>query len=83
MADEFDQLSPEDRSKLEGLEVEYRRDGRVAFDRFAEKEPVAYFRILAALEPKQVRAALEDALIEAGLTNADVRALAEKAKYKH
>ena len=30
-----------------------------------------------------IRAALEDALIEAGLTNADVRALAEKAKYEH
>jgi hypothetical protein len=83
MGDESSKLSDEDKAKLDALEIEWRRDGRAAFERFAEKDPVAYFRIIAAINPKAARAAIEDALIEGGLTNADIRALAEKATYKN
>jgi hypothetical protein len=55
------------------------RDGKAALDRFAEREPTLYVRLVAILHPELVRRAVEDHLLDEGLTTADLRALYEKA----
>jgi hypothetical protein len=77
--DKFAKLSVEDRAKLALLEQEWERDGDIAFERFAKKDPIAWLHILECLDPKAIRDAIENALIGEGLTNADLRAMLEKA----
>jgi hypothetical protein len=79
MDDDFSELSAEDRAKLALLEKEWEREGDAAILRFFEKESVTSFRLMALLNPKAARRSLENALIDAGLTNADLRAMLEKA----
>ena len=77
--DEFSKLSAEDRAKLALLEQELERDGDIAIERFAENDPAFMLRILECFNPRAVRDATENHLIDEGLTNADFRALFEKA----
>jgi hypothetical protein len=79
MDDDFPELSAEDQAKLALLKKEWEREGAAAIRRFFEKEPITSFRLMALLDPKAARRSLENALIDAGLTNADLRAMLEKA----
>jgi hypothetical protein len=79
MADKFDTLSPEDQAKFALLEAEWERDGDIVFDRLGETDPAFYLRLVALTRPKAVHDALENALIDAGWTNAEIRAMLEKA----
>ena len=81
--DFFSELSEQDRENLKAYEAEWERDGDVAFERWEKHRFLAHFRIVAALNPKLMREELEEGLIDAGLTRADMRALLEKAKTKH
>jgi hypothetical protein len=83
MDDEFSKLSPEDQAKLKALQAEWERDGQAAFDRVREADPVFFFRVMAAINPRAARKALEDAAIDAGLTDADIREMLAKALSKH
>jgi hypothetical protein len=77
--DEFAKLSAEDRAKLALLEQEFERDGDVAIERFAEKEPIAMGHIIECLKPGAIKRAIEKHLINEGLTNAEFREMLEKA----
>jgi hypothetical protein len=77
--DDFSKLSTEDQAKLALLEEEWERDGNAAIDRFFEKEPLTALRVMTILDPKAVSRALENVLIDKGLTNAEMRARCEKA----
>jgi hypothetical protein len=55
------------------------RIGNSAFEQMKDKDLVIYIRLVALYHPKAVRDALEHAMIDAGLTNADLRAMREKA----
>jgi hypothetical protein len=77
--DEFANLSAEDRAKLALLEQEFERDGYTAIERFRENDPIFCLRVMECLNPKAVRDAIENALIDEGLTNADLQAMLEKA----
>ena len=77
--DEFAKLSAEDRAKLALLEQEFERDGYSAIGRFAENDPIAMLKIAECLNPTAVREAIENAVIDEGLTHADIRAMLEKA----
>jgi hypothetical protein len=79
MADKFDTLSPEDQAKLALLRAELERDGDIVFDRLSETDPAFYLRLVALDRPKAVYDAIEDAVIDAGWTNAEVQAMLEKA----
>jgi hypothetical protein len=81
--DELAELSPADQAKLAALEAEWERDGQAAFRRVAENDPIFYLRLLELFHPQDVRKAVEDAVIDAGLTNADIRQMLENAKQKH
>jgi hypothetical protein len=81
--DELSKLSPADQEKLAALQVEWGRDGDAALHRLAEKDPVFYLRLLELYHPKAVRRAVENALIDAGLTNSDIQKMLENAKTKH
>jgi hypothetical protein len=83
MADIIEQLSPEDQKIFRALLADYERDGPAAFRKLAETNPITYVHILAAIDPKAVRDAVEDALIDAGLTNDDVRRMLAEAQNKH
>jgi len=63
---------PKIRQSWHCSEQEFERDGGSAIKRLAEKDPLFYFRIMECLNPKAVRDAIEDAVIDAGLTNADI-----------
>jgi hypothetical protein len=77
--DEFSKLSQEDQAKLALLEAEWERDGDIVFERWGEKDPVFMLRLIAQDQPKAVDDAVENAVIDAGWTNADIRATLEKA----
>jgi len=77
--DEFSKLSAEDRAKLALLEREFERDGDIAIERFAENDPAFMLRILECFNPRAVRDAIENLVLDEGLTNADIRAMLEKA----
>jgi hypothetical protein len=81
--DLFVKLSSADRAKLAAVQVEWKRDGATALSRFREADPATYLRIMDAINPRAVREALEEALVDAGLTNTDIRAMAAKARHKH
>jgi hypothetical protein len=83
MADEFSKLSVADRAKYEALRAEWERDGQAAFDRLRETDPIFYLRLIECINPKAVREAVEDAAIDAGLTNADIREMLARALSKH
>jgi hypothetical protein len=83
MNDKPSKLSAGDRAKLDAVANDWARDGRKAIGRFAEADPLAYFRIVAALHPRMVAKDLENDLLNEGLTNADVRAMAAKAVTRH
>jgi hypothetical protein len=82
MADAWDRLSPKDQAKLRALQIEWDRDGLAALERFMEREPTTYLRIIALFNPKAVRDAIEDAVIDAGLTDTDILAMLEKSRWK-
>ena len=71
VTDTFDKLSPRDRANLKALREEWEHDGPLGLRHFGERHPIAYLRIMHTIAPDAVCAALEDALIEAGLTNAE------------
>jgi hypothetical protein len=77
--DEFSKLSTEDQAKLALLEEEFERDGKIAIERLAESDPGLYVRVVELFRPEAVRRAFEDGVIDAGWTNADIRAMLEKA----
>jgi hypothetical protein len=79
VADKFDSLSPEDQAKLALLEADWEREGNVVFERWGEKDPVFMLRLFAQDRPKAVYDAVENAVIDAGWTRADIQALLEKA----
>jgi hypothetical protein len=61
------------------LEAEYERDGKIALKRLGESDPLLYLRLVGLFKLEAVRRAIEDAVIDAGLTNADIQAMLEKA----
>ena len=77
--DEFSKLPPGDQAKLALLEAEYERDGKIALKRLGESDPLLYLRLVGLFKLEAVRRAIEDAVIDAGLTNADIQAMLEKA----
>jgi hypothetical protein len=77
--DEFSRLSAEDRAKLALLEQEFERDGDIALERFAQNDPGFMLNLLECINPRAVRDAIENHLIDEGLTNAEFRALFENA----
>ncbi len=79
MSDKFDSLSPEDQAKLALLEADWEREGNVVFERWGEKDPVFMLRLFAQDRPKAVYDAVENAVIDAGWTRADIQAMLEKA----
>ena len=81
--DEFAKLSPADQKKLEKLEAELEREGDIALERAGQEDPVFVLRLIALFRPEAVRRAVENAVIDSGLTNADIRQIIENAKYKH
>ena len=42
-----------------------------------------YFAVIDKIDPHAVRHAIEEALVEMGATNADVRRWGERARWKH
>jgi hypothetical protein len=80
---EFAKLSPADQKKLEQFEADWEREGHIAFDRWGQKDPGFVLRLVELFRPEAVRRAVEDEVIDAGLTNADISRMLEKAKYKH
>ena len=87
MRDEFDDLSASDRRHLYAMHDAWWRGGEVALaaalERFATRYPDAYVRIWKVLDPRAVRAAVEDALIDAGLTNAELHAMSANAMQRN
>jgi hypothetical protein len=83
MNNKLSKLSADDRAKLDALVNDCARDGRKAIRRFAEADPLAYVRIAAALQPRLVAKHVEDDLLDTGLTNADLRAMAANAMSRH
>ena len=83
MSNKLSKLSADDRAKLDALMNDCARDGREAIRRFAEADPLAYLQIAAALQPRLVAKHIEDDLLDRGLTNADLRAMAAKAMSRH
>jgi hypothetical protein len=81
--DVFSELSEQDRENLAVYEAEWKRDGDAAFERWEERRFIDHFRIVAALNPRLMRRALEESLIDAGLTIAEIRTMLEKARTKH
>jgi hypothetical protein len=71
--------SDEDKAKLEAVEAEWERDGQIALERLAERDPGFFLQILMLLFPHEVRKTLENILIDQGLTDADVRAMFKRA----
>jgi hypothetical protein len=81
---EQSELTDADRAKLKALEAAWKRDGRVAFDRLRESDFLGYFRIVASLNPKAMREALEEEILNLGMTNREFLAMArKKAQQKH
>jgi hypothetical protein len=85
MADTLLELSSEDLAKSDRLREAFKKGGPKALDaalkRLEKTDELAYCRImLAAGDPKEVRDLLEEALIDHGLTVADLRAMAAQAK---
>jgi hypothetical protein len=80
MADKFDALSPEDQAKLALLEADWEREGDIVFERWGEKDPAFMLKLYAQDRPQAVYDAIENAVIDAGWTNADIRAMLEKAQ---
>ena len=71
--------SDEDKAKLKAFKAEWERDGDIAFKRLAEKDPVFYVWMAALFIPHAVYRTLENRWIDEGLTDADVRAMLERA----
>ena len=65
---ELSELAEGDQAKIDILEAEWKRDGTAAFDHLRDNDFLAYFRIIAALTPKAIGAALEQELLETGMT---------------
>jgi hypothetical protein len=65
---DLSELAEADQAKLDILEAEWKRDGTAAFDHLRDNDFLAYFRIIAALTPKAIGAALEEGLLETGMT---------------
>lgn len=80
---EFAKLSAADQKKLEKFEADWERDGRIAFEHWGQKDPGFVLRLVELFRPEAVRRAVEDAVLDAGLTDADIRRLVESAKCKH
>jgi hypothetical protein len=51
-------------------------------EKLSEEEMIAYWNIMHKIDPKWVRHAFEEALIDDGLTNSDVLRLLERAKQR-
>jgi hypothetical protein len=80
---ELAKLSPADQKKLEQFEADWERDGNIAFERWGQKDPGFVLRLVDLFRTEAVRQAVEGAVIDAGLTDADIRQMIENAKYKH
>jgi hypothetical protein len=72
--------SDEDKRKLNVLEAEFERDGRIALERMRDEDPVFFVQLMVVLVPHVVREMLENVLISEGLTNADVYAKLKKMR---
>ncbi len=78
------ELTEADWVKLRALEAAWKRDGAAAFDRMQESDLVGYFRIITSLNPRAAREAIEDGLLDMGMTNREFLSMARKnARQKH
>ena len=81
---ELSELTEADWKKLKDLEVEWKRTGDAAFEALWERDFLGYFRIVASLNPKAMREALEEEILDLGMTNREARdMLLKKARQKH
>jgi hypothetical protein len=78
------ELTEADWVKVSALEVAWKRDGDVAFDRLRESDFLGFFRIVAALNPRAMREALENGILDLGMTNREfLEECWKNAKHKH
>ncbi len=81
---ELSELTETDWAKLKALEAAWKCDGGAAFDRLMDSDFYAYFRIVASLNPKAMRKALEEQLLNTGMTNREYLAMCrKKARQNH
>ena len=76
-------LSQSDKRTLLDLKLEYERDGFGAFERLRERDFIAYCRIIAAIVPEEFGKALNDTLLDAGLTYEDFQQMVREEKARH
>jgi hypothetical protein len=78
------ELKEEDWGKLEALQAAWKADGDIAFKRMWESDFIGYARVVAALNPRAMREALEAEILERGMTNREFLASClEKARQIH
>jgi hypothetical protein len=63
------ELTEGDWVKFRALEIAWKSQGDVAFDRLRESDFPGFFRIVAALNPMAMREALEAEILDRGMTN--------------
>jgi hypothetical protein len=81
---EQSELTDADWVKLKALEAAWKRDGRVAFERLWESDFLGYFRIVASLNPTAMREALEEEILDMGMTNREFLTMCrKKLQQKH
>jgi hypothetical protein len=72
-------LSADERALLNRLN----RLSEEEIKRLTTQEIFAYFKIIDKVDSRAVRRELEEAAVELGLTNADIRRMVERAKWTH
>jgi len=73
-----DKFPPEFQKKLDALIAEYERDRKTVLkrlDALGITDPILLLALLQRIDPEGARRGMEDALIDQGMTDADVRAL--------
>jgi hypothetical protein len=78
------ELTEVDWGKFGTLQSAWMSEGDAAFDRLRDSDFLGFFRIVAALNPKAVREALEDEILDLGMTNREfLEECRKKAKQTH
>ena len=62
-----------------GARLGLSQKGDIVFERWGEKDPVFMLKLYAQDRPRAVYDGIENAVIDAGWTNADIRAMLGKA----
>jgi hypothetical protein len=77
-ADPLD-LSSEEKSILDQVSSDWKQGDKEVTKRLLDEIPLLFLKLMAAYWPDALRKAVEDHLIDQGLTNADIRKMIDEA----